>query len=360
MAFDAGDGGPCEISLFTGAGGGVLGGTILGWRTICGVEWNPFCREIIFRRQEDGMLPLFPVWDDVRSFSTGNPGSGPFIDAACRLARRHPTVVSGGFPCQPFSCARTRWKHGADDKRNMWFDTARIIREVEPDVAFLENVPRILRFNYFGEVLGDLADAGYDVWWDVVSAASCGAPHLRKRLWILAVKRNTGMVAKRQEFVGMCQDEILADSDSLRHDSVCNRSKEQLPRVGVDGIKITEHSRGPCKQETFGQRRVLFDGGIGSDGRQQGWWSRDPADGGNGDPWGIEPGLGRVVDGMADWVDRVKAISNGQVAIVVVVSFVKLAMRAGLDLSVWAPRLFGSGYNKRAKQGRTSGAGQSC
>lgn len=81
-----------ELALFAGAGGGILGGHLLGWRTVCAVEWEPYAASVLAARQNDGLLPAFPVWDDVRTFD-GKPWRG-IVD-----------VVSGGFPCQDISAA---------------------------------------------------------------------------------------------------------------------------------------------------------------------------------------------------------------------------------------------------------------
>lgn len=86
------DGGVNELALFAGAGGGILGGCLLGWRTVCAVEWEPYPASVLCARQNDKILPPFPVWDDVRSFD-GRPWRG-IVD-----------VVSGGFPCQDISVA---------------------------------------------------------------------------------------------------------------------------------------------------------------------------------------------------------------------------------------------------------------
>ena len=83
-----------ELALFAGAGGGILGGHLLGWRTVCAVEWNPYAAGVLVARQNDGILPAFPVWDDVQTFD-GRPWRG-LVD-----------VVSGGFPCQDISAAGT-------------------------------------------------------------------------------------------------------------------------------------------------------------------------------------------------------------------------------------------------------------
>jgi len=81
-----------ELALFAGAGGGILGGKLLGWRTVCAVEWEQYPASVLCARQNDGLLPPFPIWDDVQTFD-GHPWRG-IID-----------VVSGGFPCQDISAA---------------------------------------------------------------------------------------------------------------------------------------------------------------------------------------------------------------------------------------------------------------
>jgi DNA (cytosine-5)-methyltransferase 1 len=101
-------------------------------------------------------------------------------------------VVSGGFPCQPWSQAGQR--KGAADERNLWPDTLRVLREVRPRYGFLENVPALLyaSHGYFGTVLGGLAEIGYDAVWEVIPASAIGAPHRRDRLWILAHTEDPG------------------------------------------------------------------------------------------------------------------------------------------------------------------------
>jgi len=81
-----------ELALFAGAGGGILGGHLLGWRTVCAVEWEPYPASVLCARQNDGILSPFPIWDDVQTFD-GKPWRG-IVD-----------VVSGGFPCQDISSA---------------------------------------------------------------------------------------------------------------------------------------------------------------------------------------------------------------------------------------------------------------
>jgi DNA (cytosine-5)-methyltransferase 1 len=161
-----------ELALFAGAGGGLLGSLLLGWKPICAVEKEPYCREVLLRRQRDGMLPLFPIWDDIRTFD-GRPWCG-LVD-----------VITAGFPCQPWSVAGRR--EGETDARNLWPETIRVICEVEPQFCLLENVPGLLgAHGYFGRILGDLAEGGFDACWDCIPASAVGANHQRDRVWILA------------------------------------------------------------------------------------------------------------------------------------------------------------------------------
>lgn len=160
-----------ELALFAGAGGGILGGKLLGWRTVCAVEWQPYPASVLVSRQNEGFLPPFPVWDDVQTFD-GIPWRG-IVD-----------VVSGGFPCQDISSAGNG--EGLDGSRSgMWYHMLRIIKEVQPKYAFIENSPN-LRTKGLTTVLQGLAEIGYDASWGVLSAGDLGANHERKRMWIVA------------------------------------------------------------------------------------------------------------------------------------------------------------------------------
>lgn len=160
-----------ELALFAGAGGGILGGRLLGWRTICAVEFDTYAASVLVARQNDGCLEPFPVWDDVRTFD-GHPWRGR-VD-----------IVSGGFPCQDISIAG-RGKGINGERSGLWREMARIIREVRPSFVFVENSPALV-FRGLDVVLGDLAAMGYDARWGVLGAIHAGAPHQRERLWIVA------------------------------------------------------------------------------------------------------------------------------------------------------------------------------
>lgn len=160
-----------ELALFAGAGGGILAGKLLGWRTVCAVEINAYAASVLLARQNDGLLPPFPIWDDVCTFD-GTQWRG-IVD-----------VVSGGFPCQDISAAgKGAGITGA--RSGLWKEFARIIREVRPKFVFVENSP-VLTSRGLNVVLGDLAAMGFDAEWGVLGAADVGAPHKRDRIWLVA------------------------------------------------------------------------------------------------------------------------------------------------------------------------------
>jgi len=153
------------LALFTGAGGGLLGTHFLGLTPVCAVERNERCRFVLSQRQNDGHLPRFPIWDDVRTFE-GSRWRGT-VD-----------LVSGGFPCQAFSTA-ARGRNTADD---LWPEMARVIREVQPAYVFAENVTR----SAIERAAGDCSAMGYKAEMLAVGAAHLGADHVRERYWLLA------------------------------------------------------------------------------------------------------------------------------------------------------------------------------
>ena len=154
-----------ELALFAGAGGGLLGGKLLGWHTVCAVEWEPYAASVLVARQNDGLLPPFPIWDDVRTFDGRN-------------WRGCVDVVSGGFPCQAYSSA-SRGRVVADD---LWPEMRRIVADVAPWYVFAENVNR----RAIDRAADELEEMGYSVRCVEVSASDVGADHIRGRCWLLA------------------------------------------------------------------------------------------------------------------------------------------------------------------------------
>ena len=260
-----------ELALFAGAGGGILGGKLLGWRTVCAVEWEPYPASVLCARQNDGILPPFPIWDDVQTF-VGHPWRG-IVD-----------VVSGGFPCQDISAAGKG--AGIDGERSgMWGEMARIIREVRPRFVFVENSP-MLTSRGLGRVLGDLAAMGFDARWGVLGAADVGANHQRDRIWIVVKWR--GQLSHAQ------------------HDRI-RRWEQQQESLEKKTKKLANTSEIGLRNEKTNselERRRFSLGGVDRD-----WWQREP----DNVPRIVERNMGGMVDGVAARVDRLKAIGNGQV-----------------------------------------------
>ena len=168
-----------ELHLFAGAGGGILGGYLLGHRCVCAVEIEEYPRKVLLQRQLDGILPKFPIWDDITTFD-GKPWRG-VVDVVC-----------GGFPCQDISCAGKG--AGIEGERSgLWGEMSRVIDEVRPQYAFVENSP-MLTSRGLGRVLGDLAEMGYNARWGVLGGQETNGYCIGQRLWILAqTNQNNGM-----------------------------------------------------------------------------------------------------------------------------------------------------------------------
>lgn len=282
-------------------GGGILGGHLLGWRTVCAVEYNAYARSVLLARQNDGTLPTFPVWDDVRTFD-GKPWRG-IVD-----------VVSGGFPCQDISGAGTG--AGIDGERSgLWGEMRRIVSQVRPRRVYVENSP-MLTSRGLGRVLGDLAEMGFDAEWGVISAADTGAPHLRERIWILADRDGELRDGCRIEWqAGWIQPSNgsgagVADANGFTGDQGrLGDSGEGPGGRDSDRGDICAHL---ADSSCFDVQRIVASGADSQERR--GSLQRPARSRGHGfGRWPTEPDVGRVVNGMANRVDRLKAIGNGQV-----------------------------------------------
>lgn len=205
-----------ELALFAGAGGGILGGMLIGWRTVCAVEIDPYAVSVLIQRQNDGILPTFPVWDDVRTFD-GTPWRG-VVD-----------VVSGGFPCQDISIAGKG--AGIDgEKSGLWAEMRRIIGEVLPKFVFVENSPMLVHRG-LARVLGDLASMGYDAKWCCIAGYHTGWETNGERLWLVASPTMDGSQV-------LCPD---APTDA--HKAQTGKDANELDAAG-NRIKRLEESMG--------------------------------------------------------------------------------------------------------------------
>jgi len=236
-----------ELALFAGAGGGILGGVLSGWRTVAAVEIEEYPRAVLLRRQADGLLPRFPVWDDVRTFD-GKPWRGR-VD-----------VISGGFPCQDISAAgKGAGINGA--RSGLWSEFARIIGEVRPRYVLVENSPMLVGRG-LTRVLGDLASLGFDARWGVIGAHHAGAPHKRDRIWIVAQAqgKQAQPTAKGRFFAESCNGDSFfeatahADSKRLPASFADNSEAFQKRMEHPRGVNLVEHLQRMNNGESTGMK----------------------------------------------------------------------------------------------------------
>jgi len=159
------------LDLFSGIGAFSLGLERAGFKTVAFCEINRFCRRVLAKH-----WPEVPIYDDVRTLSAeGIAADGIRVDVVC-----------GGFPCTDISRAKMhRWTGIDGEQSGLWSEYARLIGELRPLYAIVENTADLLGRG-FERILGDLAALGYDAEWHCITAAAVNAPHLRDRLWLVA------------------------------------------------------------------------------------------------------------------------------------------------------------------------------
>lgn len=342
-------------SLFAGIGGFDLGLERAGMRIDWQVELDPYCRAVLARH-----FPEAERFEDVREVGA---------ESLCPV-----DLICGGFPCQDLSAAGRG--AGIDGARSgLWAEFARIVRELRPRYVLVENVPALLtgkgkRWDRapVGRVLGDLAEAGYDAEWACLSAREFGAPHLRKRVWLVAYPARDAKArpaaqprAERQRARPGCapsRARELSDADRDRcAQGLCipagagepSRPRDALGRGAVAAVADAEGEperaglragRAPGKRRRRSADRGGARGAV-ADPERRGRQGRadqprrddperaaavgregaaHPARGGEArgldgrlptsEGWGAEPDVGRVADGVPARVDRLAALGN--------------------------------------------------
>ena len=236
-------------SLFSGIGGFDLAARWMGWDNVFHVEWNPWCRKVL-----EHHFPHSQSFTDVKQFD-GSAWRGR-VD-----------IITGGFPCQPYSMAGKRL--GKDDERHLWPEMLRIIREAAPAYVVGENVRGLTNWNggvVFEEVCLDLEAAGYEVWTGILPAAGVGAPHRRDRVWFVAHAdrgadlRTPGRDAGTSASEGLSQRHevrIPNESGDVRDaaDTDC-RGLEGTIEIGRYGVNVERQSQFGHAADTDGRRSV--------------------------------------------------------------------------------------------------------
>jgi DNA (cytosine-5)-methyltransferase 1 len=275
-----------ELALFAGAGGGILGGKLLGWKTVCAVEYDAYAASVLVARQNDGCLEPFPVWDDVRTFD-GKAWRG-IVD-----------VVSGGFPCTDISAAKQNAQGINGSASGLWSEMARIVGEIRPRHVFVENSPMLVKRG-LAVVLSDLAEMGYDAEWGIVGACHAGAPHNRKRVWIVGHSERSGL-----EGYSWHGYDSQGRPDKNRPDEQTGVSILEKPAIeGLEKcLNLERENRGGAQRECPRSSHFSLWGPWAGAGLERG---------DDGALRFIQPGVCGVAHGVAARVDRLKAIGNGQ------------------------------------------------
>ncbi len=271
------------LDLFSGIGG--LAVALRPWvRTVTYCEIERYAQGVLLSRMQSGDIDHAPIFDDVRNLSKRML---PEID-----------IIYGGFPCQDISCAGRGIGMEKGDRSGLFFEIVRLTEEIRPAFVFLENVPAI-RTRGLSRVIRELSLLRYDLRWTVLSAAEVGAPHLRKRWFLLGA--DSDRIGSRDEY-GRWRGSHWKDPakfiDDGKEESLADASGERLERQLCKSRKL---AKGNLLSQGQGSKQAGRFGGLGNDvGRN--WWT-------------IEPDVGRVANGVPKRVDRLKCLGNSVVPI---------------------------------------------
>ena len=323
---------PTVISLCSGYGGIERGLDLAGveHRVLAYVEIEAFAIANLVAKMETEQLPPAPVWSNLKTFPA-------------EIFRDRVDIVTGGYPCQPFSKAGIR--KGEDDPRHLWPFIRRHLQSIRPVQCFFENVEGHISLG-LSSVISDLEEDGYRSTWGIFSAREVGAPHQRKRVFIMGNAEHDGSsdCEKPRDI-----DKTISNCTQGQDQAI---KPERASRPGGDadlsrGVADTDNPRQHPGCGSIQEPEVRnYIGGSGEEladtesVRVQGLWSSGeqeprspekeilPVSGGErriDASWTTEPRVGRVVDGCPDRVDRIRLLGNAVVP--------KTAAKAWITLS---------------------------
>lgn len=270
-------------SAFSGVGGFELGleRAIPNSKTVWQIEQNVFCQKILRKHWPDAK-----IYDDVREVGAHNLEP---VDIFC-----------AGFPCQDISVAGKG--EGLDGKKSgLWWECFRIISELRPRIIVLENVSAIT-FRGGREVVGSLASIGYDTEWQVISARMFGAPHIRKRWFLVGHASNTNNGPKTTEVQAGRSEHVVCDTggwDNVANSNSHSKSNgSRFPKT-LEGNTANTISKRTQVQIEGEQSSIPLSGSKGTKNSYNYWRENAP-----------ESPVCRVDDGIPNRVDRLRALGN--------------------------------------------------
>ena len=269
------------LDLFSGIGGFSLGLERAGMKTVQFVENDPYCQKVLSKN-----FPGVPIHGDIKTFHYDKPVE----------------LISGGFPCQPYSHAGEQ--RGKEDDRHLWEEYLRIIQSVRSRWVLGENVSGIINME-LDQVLSDLASENYSCQSLVIPACAVNAPHRRDRVWIIARRNAMG----NSEYNGLSTAKESRSPSSISNNSSQGENKtfQSKGTSGRSNIKNVAHAN---KERIQGRKET---GNLESEGTQRNQFSLRCSQRRIGKNWSFEPELGRVANGIPSRVDRIKSLGNAVV-----------------------------------------------
>ncbi|MER3125587.1 DNA (cytosine-5-)-methyltransferase [Bacillus pumilus] len=290
-----------SIELFAGIGGIALAAEWASIETVAFCEREPYCQKLLNQN-----FPDVPVFDDVRTLNRQLLEDKGVIEPNGTI-----DIISGGFPCQPYSIAGKR--RGTEDDRDLWPEMFRIIKELRPTWVVGENVANFANMELERTVF-DLESAGYEVQTFLIPAVAVEAPHERMRTFVVAYAnsfgRNNGRNNREERFISSDIGWQLEKGDAKRNGRI-NRAGE-IRSVLSDTDNDQSYNVANTKNEGNVRRdRIISDNDRPSNKRRDHRNREKTNDGGQW--WAAEPNVGRVAHGIPNRVDRIKGLGNAVV-----------------------------------------------